>query len=49
MAVPNKIEKTSVLFTKQKFDKLEYYDLVYLKVVDLKSVEDFRCTGRGTA
>ena len=49
MVVPSKIEKTSGFFTKLKFDKLEYYDLVYLKVVDLKSVEDFRCTGRGTA
>ena len=49
MGVPSKIEKTSGFFTKLKFDKLEYYDLIYLKAVDLKPVEDFRCTGRRTA
>ena len=49
MVVPDKLAKTSGFFTKLEFDKLEYYDLIYLKAVDLKPVEDFRCTGRGTA
>ena len=49
MVVPDKLAKTSGFFTKLEFDKLEYYDLIYLKAVDLKPVEDFRCTGRRTA